>query len=132
MSTRSGLIGLALLAIFACVVLPCTLARPLQIGRSRGVVEAQQSGQESPSLGDDNRIPGVDVPPWARDKQRRDLLHANLAKSKKDSAELATLAHQLQEELEKPDASPLSPQCAVRLARIEKLAKKIRDELKVY
>lgn len=104
----------------------------VQFQPARDVLDAQESGEKPAPFGDDNRIPGADIPAWAKEKQRKAMLHANLEKSKSDSAELAALAQQLREELDKPDASPLSPPCAARLERIAKLAKKIRDELTVY
>ncbi|MFZ0962524.1 MAG: hypothetical protein WAO35_16640 [Terriglobia bacterium] len=65
-------------------------------------------------------------------KQRQKLMQANLDKSKSDAAELAALAKELREELDKPNANALSPDNMNRIEKIEKLAKRIRDEMKGY
>ena len=65
-------------------------------------------------------------------KQKASIVQANFDKSKNDAAELATLARDLRAELEKPDANALSFDIATRIDKIEKLAKKIRDETKIY
>jgi hypothetical protein len=72
-----------------------------------------------------------DLPPELA-KQRQTLMQENLDKSKTDAAELAALAKELRAELEKPNASILSPEVINRADKIEKLAKKIRDETKGY
>ncbi len=131
MNGNAKFFTLLLLASVAGAARPRTRLES-QIQPARDVLDAQESGEKPAPFGDDNRIAGTDIPLWAKEKQRKALLHANLEKSKNDAAELATLAQQLREELDKPNASPLSPPCAARLEKIAKLAKKIRDELTVY
>ena len=63
-------------------------------------------------------------------KQRKELMHVNLEKSKKDASELAALARQLKEELNKPNANSLSLESMNRVEKIARLAKKIREEIK--
>jgi hypothetical protein len=65
-------------------------------------------------------------------KQRLYIMRANFEKSKSDAAELAALAKALREELNKPNVNVLSLQVVNRAERIEKLAKKIREETKGY
>jgi hypothetical protein len=59
-------------------------------------------------------------------------MHANFAKSKTDAAELADLAKGLREELDKPNVNVLSFEVINRAEKIEKLAKKIREETKGF
>lgn len=65
-------------------------------------------------------------------KQIMSLMQSNLEKSKKDAIELASLAKALREELNKPGANGASPEVVEQAEKIEKLAKKIRDETMVY
>jgi hypothetical protein len=65
-------------------------------------------------------------------KQRQSIVHANFEKSKTDAAELASLAKGLREELDKPDVNVLSLEVMNRIDKIEKLAKKIREETKGF
>lgn len=65
-------------------------------------------------------------------KQRQSIVHANFEKSKTDAAELAALAKGLREELDKPDVNVLSLEVMNRIDKIEKLAKKIREETKGF
>lgn len=71
-------------------------------------------------------------PPTLSAKQRQSILQANFAKSKADSAELAAMAKNLLEELNKPGVDILSLEVANRADKIEKLAKKIREETKGF
>ena len=70
--------------------------------------------------------------PDLAEKQKKRMLQENLDKSRKDSEELASLAHEFQKELRQQVEGPLSPDMALELERIEKLAKKIRGELEGY
>ena len=83
-------------------------------------------------MGIDRHGPDGDNPILVNAKQRKTFLHTNLVKSRRDAAELAALARQLREELDKPNVTTLSTDGRYRLDKIEKLAKKIRDELKAY
>lgn len=74
----------------------------------------------------------ADAPPMLSPKQRLYIMRANFEKSKSDAAELAALAKALREELNKPNVNVLSLQVVNRAERIEKLAKKIREETKGY
>jgi hypothetical protein len=71
-----------------------------------------------------------DVPTTLTAMQKQSLMRANFEKSKSDATELAALAKGLREVLEKPNASVLSPEVINRADKIEKLARKIREETK--
>ena len=59
-------------------------------------------------------------------------MRSNLDKSKKDAVELADLARELCAELDKSNSGALSTEVIERADKIEKLAKKIRDQTKIY
>ena len=61
-------------------------------------------------------------------QQKRPVMRAKLEMSKNDAAELATLAKGLREVLDKPNVNVLSREVVDRAEKIEKLAKKIREE----
>jgi len=63
-------------------------------------------------------------------KQRRAIILANFEKSKNDAAEMAVLAKELREALDKQREDVLTSDLINRLEKIEKLAKKIREETK--
>ena len=86
----------------------------------------------APLLDDDGRIVRGDNPPALTNKQKRSIMRSNFEKSKRDAAELAALASQLREELDKPNVDTLSLEGMNRIEKIEKLAKKIRDQMKGY
>lgn len=88
--------------------------------------------QPIPSALDDIPTTRGESPEPLNPKMTKSIMESNFAKSKKDAAELAALAKQLREELDKPDANPLSAEVTNRIDRIQKLAKKIRDEMKGY
>jgi hypothetical protein len=71
-------------------------------------------------------------PPDLEEKQKKKILQANLEKARKDSEELASLAHALQKELESNGEATPSTDVAVKSEQIEKLARKIRSELMEY
>jgi hypothetical protein len=133
MGAKAQFLLVVVLAAFACLASPYAPAQPQQEQEAQDVLQAQRghNPDQSPS-NMDRRAPGVDNPIVLSEKQRKSFLHANLAKSRKDSAELAALARQLREELDKPNVKTLSPDGMYRLDKIEKLARKIRDELKAY
>jgi hypothetical protein len=79
-----------------------------------------------------NPSPDGDISPSLSPKQKQSIVRANFERSKIDAAELATLAKELCKELDKPTADALSPEIVSRVGRIEKLAKKIRDETKGF
>jgi len=60
--------------------------------------------------------------------QRKNLMKDRLERSKNDAAELAALANELRQELSQAHPNLHSANIAYRLERIEKLARKIREE----
>jgi hypothetical protein len=133
MGAKAQFLLLVLLAAFACLAPLYAPAQPQQEQEAQDVLQAQRGhNPDQSSTGMDRRATGGDNPIVLSEKQRKNLLHANLVKSRKDAAELAVLARQLREELDKPNVKTLSPDGMYRLDKIEKLAKKIRDELKAY
>jgi hypothetical protein len=65
-------------------------------------------------------------------KQKRELLKSRFEKMKDDAAQLATEANDLHEELDKSSVDILSLDVIQKADKIEKLAKKIKDEAKGY
>ena len=129
MSAKIGSVTFGLLLALACFLTPNT---PGYFQQAPGMLEAQESNQKSLSVDDDRKIAGEDVPSWAKAKQRKTLLLTNLDKSRRDATELAVLARELCEELNTKSGKTLSPDSMMRLNKIEKLAKKIREELRAY
>ncbi|MBI3693724.1 MAG: hypothetical protein HY238_02630 [Acidobacteria bacterium] len=62
--------------------------------------------------------------------QRREILKADFEKSKSDAAELAELAAELKEDLEKKDYQVLDLRTMKKAEEIEKLARRIKDRMK--
>ena len=65
-------------------------------------------------------------------KQRREFMKANVEKMKRDAEELASLAKGLQEELDKASENVLSLQIVDKAEKIEKLAKRIKNNARGY
>ena len=74
----------------------------------------------------------TEIPESMSAQQRQSIMRANFEKSKSDAAELAALAKGLREVLDKPNINVLSPDVINRADKIERLAKKIRDETKGF
>ncbi len=103
-------------------------------GQLPPAASSQRSEHEVSSNSNRDNSPGPDVG-LARSlsfQQKQSIMQANFLKSKSDAAELAALAKDLCKELDKPNADVLSLGIVTRMERIEKLAKKIRDETKGF
>jgi len=72
-----------------------------------------------------------ETPPMSA-KQKQSIMHANFTRSKIDAAELAALAKELREQLNKPGVDVASLEIVGRAEKIEKLAKRIREETKGF
>jgi len=128
-----------------------TLTRSRQFAKLRGIIlgllltftclmpaaaHAQSQtgtpGRSSPGpfLDEEGRVTRSDNLPALTNKQKKSIMQSNFERSKRDAAELAALARQLREELDKPNVDALSLEGMNRIERIEKLAKKIREEMK--
>ena len=64
--------------------------------------------------------------------QREEILKADHAKSKAEATEMAELAQQLKEELEKSEHHVLDLRLVKKAEEIEKLARRIKDRLRRY
>jgi hypothetical protein len=73
-----------------------------------------------------------DLPEPMSVQQKQSIMRANFEKSKSDAEELAGMAKGLREQLDKPNIHMLYLDVANRADKIEKLAKKIRDETKGF
>ena len=115
----------ALLAALACLA--------YQPARAQQGTPSPTGGRTTHDLLTNNPAPetGSSFPALSL-KQKQGIVHANFEKSKNDAAELAALAKELCKKLEKPDVDVLSVEVVSRAERIEKLAKRIRDETKGF
>jgi len=128
---RGMIFSLALMIIVTCLTLAPLPVQSQQNPPTQGAELNHAAGHRMLSAvpGPDDimaRADGVQLTP----KQKLILMRANFERSKIDATELAALARKLREELDKPDAEALSVEVINHLERIEKLAKKIRDETK--
>ena len=80
---------------------------------------------------DPNVAVNSDAPQFTREQRQR-IMRSNFETSKNDAAELAALAKGVREELSTANANVLSPGLASRIERIQKLARKIREETKGF
>lgn len=124
---RAAILSGGLLILVICLGPAAGLAQPPQSGAI-----GQGSRPEIPSAIDEIPTTHGESPEPLNPKLTKGIIESNFAKSKKDATELAALAKQLREELDKPDANPLSAEVTSRIEKIQKLAKKIRDEMKGY
>lgn len=80
-------------------------------------------------------LPPTDItagPPALSHKQKSAILTSQFKKTKKDVAALCKLAQSLQEEVNKLNPNVLSLDVVNKADKIQKLAKKIRNEAKEY
>jgi len=130
-SQREMIFSLSLLITLPCL-LPAPASAQTQQFPSNPSAESGHLGASRPSssLSDQSDLPmrpdGVRLSP----KQRRAIILANFEKSKNDAAEMAALAKELREALDKQREDVLTSDLINRLEKIEKLAKKIREETK--
>jgi len=124
MSTKVLAWGLLIAVI--CLAPAPALAQSMQ---NEPIPSSQTSGRHSiPNI--QPVLPDETSPLSA--KQKLSIMHANFEKSKTDAVELAALAKGLREELDKPNVNVLSFEVVNRAEKIEKLAKKIREETKGF
>ena len=121
-----------LLCTLICLIPPHAVAQFPASEPGPAASSTQSHGHKAlPTVTDDPLATGNDNTQLTP-RQRQYILHANFEKSKNDAAELAALAKQVREELNKPSAQGLSLEALARIDKIEKLAKKIRDETKGF
>jgi hypothetical protein len=128
MGTKAVILAFSLLLTLTCLMpapVPAQSDDVSQPPTTHG--QGRLSGISGDSRTDESSSPQV-----FGAKQRHNIMLANLKKSKSDSAELAALAKELREELDKPNANGLSLEVMNHIDRIEKLARRIREETKGY
>jgi hypothetical protein len=108
------------------VLLPRTTIAPAQ-----STNHGSQSGVSGQPRVPPNEIQG-DFPAPLSVEQKQTIMRANFEKSKSDAEELAELAKGLREFLDKPSHSVPPAEIVARAEKIEKLAKKIRDETRGF
>jgi hypothetical protein len=112
-------------SVLMCYSLVAPSIRPLWGGQDQ---IGQHRSQRLPDLQPDDKTTG----PELSARQKQTLLKTNFEKTKDDAAELADMAKGLRDELNKTSANILSVEVIHKAERIEKLAKKIREEAKGY
>lgn len=122
-------VGLSRILILVSVWLFYGLVAPSIRSLSGGQDQiGQHRSQRIPDLHPDDKTTGPELSP----RQKQTLLKSNFEKTKDDAAELADMAKGLRDELNKTSADILSVEVIHKAERIEKLAKKIREEAKGY
>jgi hypothetical protein len=100
--------------------------------RAQSSADAPQADLQAalllPQRPTEDKIPEPTLTP----KQRREVMKSNFEKVKNDAAELASLANELRDELDKTSVDVLSMDVIHKAEKIEKLARKIREEAKGY
>jgi hypothetical protein len=89
---------------------------------------AQQGGRGAPAPGAQDAHQDVQLP--SGKSQRDEILRAERDQNIKDAAQLADLAQQLQQDLEKNDRFVFSLATLKKTDEIEKLARKIRSRMR--
>jgi hypothetical protein len=128
MGTKSAIFAFSFLMTLACLMPAPAPAQSDDVSQP----PSTHSQRRLSDVSNGSRVDESTAPPVFSAKQRHSIMLANFKKSKSDSAELAALAKELREELDKPDFNGLSLDVMNHIDRIEKLAKKIRDETKGY
>lgn len=130
---RGAILILALLITAAILIPPPSLSQNGQTQQPTGETQPWPSNDHplSPRPGDDSRNDN-DVRRSISARQKRSIMRATFERTKTDAAELAAIARQLREDLNKPNADFFSAGVSGRAERIEKLARKIREEAKGY
>ncbi|MGD1104555.1 MAG: hypothetical protein ABSA59_21130 [Terriglobia bacterium] len=103
-----------------------------QFPSTQGTTENHAGGHRIVSAIPDDTPVRNDGPQPLSTKQKLSIVQANFEKAKSDAAAMAALAKELREELDKPNINVLSSEVINRAEKIEKLAKKIREETKGY
>jgi hypothetical protein len=129
---RGVMLSWGLLITVTCLTPALAPAQSPQNTQSEGTVLNHAGGHRVLVPTPEGSDARADAPPLLSSKQRLSIMRANFEKSKSDAAELAALARGLREELNKPNVNVLSAQVINRAERIEKLAKRIREETKGY
>jgi len=134
MGTKAGIttISCGLLITVICLAPALASAQTAQFPAPSGNTDSHSGSHRLASS-----VPDVDELAVRPDgqlsrQQKLRIMRANFVTSKNDAAELAALAKGLREELDKPNTNVLSAEVINRLEKIQKLAKKIREETKGF
>jgi hypothetical protein len=119
-------LGGVILVLGLLALLPRTTIAPAQ-----STNHASQTGGSGRPPIPSNEIQS-DLPPPLSVEQKQSIMRANFERSKSDAEELAELARGLREFLDKPSNNAPTAEIIARAEKIEKLAKKIRDETRGY
>ena len=128
---RRATLSWGILATVACLAAALASAQAPQFPAPQGSSETHPGHRllsDIPGADNLTRSESTQLTP----QQKMRIMKANFETSKNDAAELAALAKGLREELNKPNLSELSAEFMTRLEKIQKLAKKIREETKGF
>ncbi len=119
----------------ALMILATTQAAPAMPPAESPLAPPSESGASAPAtlLKTQEPIP-IEEPPSgpSSQKQREILLKSKFEQMKRDADQLEALAKSLQEDLSKSNENVLSLKVVNKAAKIERLAKKIKDAAKGY
>lgn len=85
-----------------------------------------------PSVPNPSVIPSVNIGPQLNRKQKNALVSDNFKRTKADVARLSKLVRSLQQAIDKSNPNVLSLSIIRQASKVEKLAKRIRNEAKGY
>lgn len=132
---RATVSGALLIAIAGFALVPAHAQTQPSSTVPQGAVDAHSHGYATVTtpfpVGDGNgavRSDGTKLSP----QQKSLIMRAHLEMLKNDAVELAGLAKGLREVLDKPNTNVLSAEVDRRIDKIQKLARKIREETKDY
>lgn len=114
---------------FSAMILVTALGSPNRTSALAPTARTTSTGEASPTM-QRGVAPSAQEPPTTPDltqKQKQDLTKANFEKMKRDADELIALARSLQEDLDKSSENVLSLKIVNKAEKIEKLARKIKD-----
>jgi hypothetical protein len=114
--------------VAATVISPTTAPSRSPQGPADAPQAGLQTAQLLPQKAAEEKNPGPELTP----KQKREVMKSNFEKMKNDAAELASMANELRDELDKTSVDILSIDVIHRAEKIEKLARKIKEEAKGY
>jgi len=129
---RGAVLSLGLVIVVICFTAGPAPSQSPQNTQNDGTLLNHAGGHRGLTSTPEGSDARSDAPPVLSARQKLSIMHANFERSKSDAAELAALAKALHDELNKPDGTTLTSEVINRADKIEKLAKKIRDETKGY
>jgi len=132
MGTKAGFPPLSwvLLLVAVCLVPVLAFAQSQQFPAPQATTDSHSS-HRGLAVADVDPLP-VRADGQLSHEQKLRIMRANFATSKNDAAELAALAKELRAELDKPNTDVLSAEISNRVEKIQKLAKKIREETRGF